>query len=56
MPTDFRSVYLSVLAEWLGDADPAGLLGGGAIAPLVRGDGRFSTEAYKLFKPPPPVV
>jgi uncharacterized protein (DUF1501 family) len=44
IPTDFRSVYQSVIGEWLGD-DPQGVLGGGPIAPLVRGDG-----ASGLFK------
>jgi uncharacterized protein (DUF1501 family) len=39
VPTDYRSVYLSVIEEWLGDDDPAGLMGGGAIESLVRGDG-----------------
>ena len=40
VPTDFRSVYLSVIQDWLGDQDPVGLIGGGAVAPLVRGDGK----------------
>jgi uncharacterized protein (DUF1501 family) len=51
VPTDFRSVYLSVIAEWLGDQDPVGLLGGGAITPLVRGDGQFVLDTNKLFNP-----
>jgi uncharacterized protein (DUF1501 family) len=38
VPTDFRSVYASVIAEWLGD-DPQAVLTGDAPAPLVRGDG-----------------
>jgi uncharacterized protein (DUF1501 family) len=38
VPTDYRSVYRSVIAEWLGD-DPDAVIGGGAIAPLARGDG-----------------
>jgi uncharacterized protein (DUF1501 family) len=46
VPTDFRSVYQAVVEEWLGDGDPAGLIGGGAIDPLVRGDG----QAGGLFK------
>ncbi|HET6551287.1 MAG TPA: DUF1501 domain-containing protein [Solirubrobacter sp.] len=50
VPTDFRSVYRSVLAEWLGDDDPDGLIGGGAIGTLVRGDGQYATE-NKLFQP-----
>lgn len=36
---DYRSVYQSVIGEWLGDPDPAGLLGGGAIGELQRDDG-----------------
>jgi uncharacterized protein (DUF1501 family) len=36
---DYRSVYQSVIAEWLGDADPAGLIGGGPIEALTRDDG-----------------
>jgi uncharacterized protein (DUF1501 family) len=36
---DYRSVYQGVVGEWLGDPDPAGLLGGGAIAELRRDDG-----------------
>jgi uncharacterized protein (DUF1501 family) len=51
VPTDFRSVYRSVIAEWLGDSDPDGLIGGKPIPTLVRGDGQFSTEANKLFRP-----
>jgi hypothetical protein len=38
VPTDYRSVYRAVLEEWLG-GDPDAIIGGGAIAPLVRGDG-----------------
>jgi uncharacterized protein (DUF1501 family) len=45
VPTDFRSVYASVIAEWLGD-DPQAVLTGDAPAPLVRGDG-----AGGLFRP-----
>ncbi len=40
-------MYLSVIEEWLGDDDPAGLIGGGAIDPLIRGDG---LTGRKLFK------
>jgi hypothetical protein len=39
VPTDFRSVYASVIAEWLGD-DPQAVLTGGPIGPLTRGDGQ----------------
>jgi uncharacterized protein (DUF1501 family) len=38
VPTDYRSVYRAVIEEWLGD-DPDAIIGGGAIAPLARGDG-----------------
>jgi uncharacterized protein (DUF1501 family) len=38
VPTDYRSVYRAVIDEWLGD-DPDAIIGGGAIDPLVRGDG-----------------
>ena len=48
MPTDFRSVYYSVLAEWLGEENPQSLLGGPTIEPLVRGDGYAGTK--RLFK------
>ena len=37
VPTDYRSVYRSVVEEWLG-GDPDLVVGGGAIAGLVRGD------------------
>ena len=47
VPTDYRSVYLSVLEEWL-DGETAGLIGGGAIEPLVRGDGHAGGR--RLFK------
>ena len=45
VPTDFRSVYLSVLQDWLGDpaGDALSLLGHTAkdpVVPLVRGDGQ----------------
>ena len=33
VPTDFRSVYQSVIADWLGDQDPAGLIGGASGRP-----------------------
>ena len=36
--TDFRSVYQSLVAEWLG-GDPAAVLPGGPFAPLHRYDG-----------------
>ncbi len=39
VPTDFRSVYASVIAEWLGD-DPQAVLTGDPIGALVRGDGQ----------------
>jgi uncharacterized protein (DUF1501 family) len=48
VPTDYRSVYYSVLAEWLDEQNPQSLLGGPAIEPLVRGDGYAG--AKRLFK------
>ena len=48
VPTDYRSVYYSVLAEWLDEQNPQSLLGGPAIEPLVRGDGYAG--ARRLFK------
>ncbi len=36
--TDFRSVYQSLISEWLG-GDPAAILPGGAFAPIHRYDG-----------------
>ena len=48
VPTDYRSVYYSVLAEWLDEQNPQSLLGGPTIEPLVRGDGCAS--AKRLFK------
>lgn len=47
VPTDYRSVYRAVVEEWLGD-DPDAIIGGGAIAPLVRGDG---ASGRALFDP-----
>jgi uncharacterized protein (DUF1501 family) len=47
VPTDYRSVYRAVIEEWLGD-DPDAVIGGGAIAELVRGDG---ATGRKLFDP-----
>lgn len=38
VPTDFRSVYQSVLTEWLG-GDQSGVLPGGTFPGLVRADG-----------------
>jgi uncharacterized protein (DUF1501 family) len=38
VPTDYRSVYRSVIEEWLDD-DPDAIIGGAPIAPLLRGDG-----------------
>ena len=38
VPTDYRSVYRSVIEEWLGD-DPQAVLGGEPVDALVRGDG-----------------
>ena len=46
MPTDFRSVYRSVIEEWLGD-DYQAVLGGPAIALLVRGDGLTGRTLFK---------
>ena len=40
-------MYHAVLEEWLGDEDPRALIGGGAIDPLIRGDG---LTGRKLFK------
>jgi uncharacterized protein (DUF1501 family) len=48
VPTDYRSVYYSVLAEWLDEQNPQSLLGGPPIEPLVRGDGCATTK--RLFK------
>ena len=36
--TDFRSVYQSLIGEWLG-GDPAAILPGGPFAPIHRYDG-----------------
>jgi uncharacterized protein (DUF1501 family) len=46
VPTDFRSVYRSVIEEWLGD-DYQAVLGGPAISPLVRGDGLTGRTLFK---------
>ncbi len=46
VPTDFRSVYRSVIEEWLGD-DYQAVLGGPAIDPLVRGDGLAGRTLFK---------
>jgi uncharacterized protein (DUF1501 family) len=40
VPTDYRSVYMAVLRDWLGGIDPESLLDGGAVDPLHRGDGQ----------------
>ncbi len=47
IPTNFRSVYGSIVGEWLGD-DPQAVLGAAAIPPLVRGDGLSGTKV--LFR------
>ena len=46
VPTDYRSVYRSVVEEWLG-GDPDAVVGGGAIDPLKRGD---TLTGRALFK------
>jgi uncharacterized protein (DUF1501 family) len=46
VPTDFRSVYRSVIEEWFED-DPAAVLGGPAIPKLVRGDGLTGRTLFK---------
>lgn len=46
VPTDYRSVYRAVIDEWL-EGDPDAIIGGGAIADLVRGDG---LTGRKLFE------
>jgi uncharacterized protein (DUF1501 family) len=46
VPTDFRSVYGSVIEEWLED-DPAAVLGGPAIPQLMRGDGLTGRRLFK---------
>ena len=46
VPTDYRSVYRAVIEEWLGD-DPDAMIGGGAIDPLVRGDGATGPALFK---------
>ena len=46
VPTDYRSVYRSVIEEWLGD-DPDAIIGGGAIAPLARGDGATGRALFE---------
>jgi uncharacterized protein (DUF1501 family) len=40
VPTDYRSVYLSVLKDWLGGDDPESLIDGDPVEPLHRGDGQ----------------
>ena len=40
VPTDFRSVYMSVLKDWLGGDDPESLIDGAPVDPLHRGDGQ----------------
>ncbi|MCW2991485.1 MAG: hypothetical protein JWM73_2079 [Solirubrobacterales bacterium] len=44
VPTDFRSVYQSVIDEWLGD-DPDAILPGGPFTALTRPDGQPSLFA-----------
>jgi len=46
VPTDFRSVYRSVIEEWLGD-DYQAVLGGGTIKRLVRGDGLTGNTLFR---------
>ena len=46
VPTDFRSVYRSVIEEWLGD-DYQAVLGGGTIKQLVRGDGLSGRTLFR---------
>jgi uncharacterized protein (DUF1501 family) len=46
VPTDFRSVYASVIGEWLGD-DPQAVLGGDPLTPLIRGDGQTGRTLFK---------
>jgi uncharacterized protein (DUF1501 family) len=46
VPTDFRSVYRSVIEEWLGD-DYQAVLGGDPIKPLVRGDGEPGRTLFR---------
>ena len=46
VPTDFRSVYRSVIEEWLGD-DYQAVLGGPAIPVLKRGDGLTGRTLFK---------
>ena len=46
VPTDFRSVYRSVIEEWLED-DPLAVLGGPTIPALVRGDGLTGRTLFK---------
>jgi uncharacterized protein (DUF1501 family) len=40
VPTDYRSVYMSVLKDWLGGDDPESLIDGAPVDPLHRGDGQ----------------
>ena len=40
VPTDYRSVYMAVLSDWLGGIDPESLIDGGVVDPLHRGDGQ----------------
>jgi uncharacterized protein (DUF1501 family) len=44
--TDFRSVYKSVIEEWLGD-DGQAVLGGPPITTLKRGDGLTGRTLFK---------
>jgi uncharacterized protein (DUF1501 family) len=48
VPTDYRSVYMAVIEEWLGDENPQSLIGGPPVERLVRGDGYTGTRI--LFK------
>src|SRR3954447_8323971 len=40
VPTDYRSVYMAVLRDWLGGIDPESLIDGAPVDPLHRGDGQ----------------
>jgi uncharacterized protein (DUF1501 family) len=46
VPTDYRSVYASVLSEWL-QSDAESVLGGDPLTPLVRGDGQTGRTLFK---------
>jgi uncharacterized protein (DUF1501 family) len=46
VPTDFRSVFKTVVEEWLGDDDPQSLLGPPGIDELIRGDGQTGRKLF----------